>query len=68
MSIHLEGDADALALKTSLAIEDCFAQHWSGGRSQRLAHIQCIIVEALKHVTFHGTVVPGFRPPSRENI
>lgn len=34
---------DSMALRIAKEIEDIFAQSWDGGRTQRLAEIQCRI-------------------------
>jgi hypothetical protein len=38
---------DSIALRTAHAIEDLFAQHHEGGRTQRLAKMQVLIRDAM---------------------
>lgn len=42
---------DALALETARAIEDEYAKHHAGGRTQRLAKTQVLILAALERPT-----------------
>lgn len=39
---------NSIALDVALAVEDLFAQHHDGGRTQRLAKMQVIVREAMR--------------------
>lgn len=41
---------DSIALQAAREIEDIFAKGWPGGRTQRLARVQCVIIDAMKQV------------------
>lgn len=51
MTVRLsDGGLNALSLRVAHLVEDQFAQHHPGGRTQRLAKIQIIIREALREI------------------
>lgn len=43
-----EAGLDDIALNVAHQVEDLFAQHHNGGRTQRLARIQLIVREAMR--------------------
>lgn len=45
---HTEDGLNAISLKCAEHVEDLFAQHHRGGRTQRLARMQLIIREAMR--------------------
>lgn len=45
---HTDGGLNQIALDVALSIEDLFAQHHAGGRTQRLARMQIVIREAMR--------------------
>lgn len=45
---HTDGGLNSIALDVAILIEDLFAQHHDGGRTQRLARMQIIIREAMR--------------------
>lgn len=51
MTVRLsDGGLNVLSLRVAHLVEDQFAQHHPGGRTQRLAKIQVIIREALREI------------------
>lgn len=61
---------DAISLRVAHLVEDQFAQHHSGGRTQRLAKIQMIIRAAIQDATLGerpwDTWEPGSCSPAPE--
>lgn len=51
MQVRLsDSGLDTLSLRCAELVEDQFAQHHRGGRTQRLAKVQLIIREALREI------------------
>jgi len=63
MTIRLTEDGlDMLSLRAAEIIEDQFAQHHVGGRTQRLAKVQMIVREALREIATGERAWDAWRP------
>lgn len=65
MKVALTEDGlDRISLRVALAVEDQFAQHHPGGRTQRLAKIQVLIRSAVQGATQGQVAWDAWHPGS----